>query len=157
MFARLALVSLVLLVGCNSAAIMAHDLTTTNTTCGVSVVTPMVGTGRGAIVGPRTVWTVSHVVGDSTVTLVENRPASVLSRDLTNDGIAILHIDAGPDFDASRIVPTGSMDAPVTFLPERGPQDWPYGIIRGDSGSPVLDSKGRLVGVVRATQGYYAR
>jgi hypothetical protein len=136
----------VLLVGCTAAPTIAVDIETSSRR------------GRGVIVGPRTVLTVCHVVDGSNEVVVDGLRARVIARrrhttETGEDGLAIVELEEGV-FPPERIgqladkVGTG-----VSYLPRRGECAWPWGLQPGDSGSPILDARGRVTGLVRAVFG----
>jgi hypothetical protein len=135
-----------LLAGCTAPVTIAVDVETS------------ARRGRGVIVGPRTVLTVCHVVSGSDVVEVDGLRARVVARRLRptetgEDGLAVLELEEGL-FPAERIGQLAESAGPgVTYLPRRGESPWPWGLQPGDSGSPILDARGRVTGLVRAVLG----
>lgn len=114
------------------------------------------GRGRGAIIGPNEVYTVYHVVEDAKDIYVEGYKAKIVSiqEPLDNgDGLVLLTV-RGADFGSDRIVTVAPhISCGAIYLPRRGEEQWPWGLRPGDSGSPILDKKGQLIGLVRAVEG----
>jgi len=110
------------------------------------------GRGRGAITGLRTVLTVEHVVGASSEVEVATssfgwtRARVVRKIAAAPESIVELELD-GEAFDASRVAEPGEGTA-AWIVAARGPIAWGAAVRQGDSGSPVMDSTGRLVGLI---------
>lgn len=105
--------------------------------------------GTGAVVGRNLVATVAHV-GTGTLR-VEGYKARVVKEIRTKDyeSLIILKVSTEwSDLDRFRI----STNSPRTIYTRRG-KTRPSQVIRGDSGSPVVDRWGRLAGHVSATVG----
>ncbi|HZU99477.1 MAG TPA: hypothetical protein VFF73_22400 [Planctomycetota bacterium] len=62
------------------------------------------------------------------------------------ESIVELELD-GEAFDASRVAEPGEGTA-AWIVAARGPIAWGAAVRQGDSGSPVMDSTGRLVGLI---------
>jgi hypothetical protein len=141
-------------------------------TCSVSVDSPE-ASGRGVIVGPKQVCTVAHVVlkhcgpvwDPWPIVNVEGHAAKTVAWNYSvfnaygPDGIVLLELVDNYTFDENRIATLAPKDGGpgVTYLSPRGPEPWAWGIRPGDSGSPVLDAEGRVIGLVRAFAGYDIR
>jgi S1-C subfamily serine protease len=114
--------------------------------------------GRGVIVGPKTILTVGHVVDGAEQVTVDSRPARVVARHVRAtetgpDGLVVLELITG-EFPRERIATLADHpNAGIKYLPARGEHPWPWGLEPGDSGSPILDSQGRVTGLVRAVYG----
>ncbi|MCO5169477.1 MAG: serine protease [Planctomycetes bacterium] len=126
--------------------------------------------GRGAVVGDRWVLTVDHVTrGQETVHVATTREAGWVAARVARripaspEPLALLEVDLDdglyglllgfPGFEPDRHLIAGAGD-PVAVLTARGRLPWTAGVLEpGDSGSPVLDAAGDLVGVVCGRRG----
>jgi hypothetical protein len=114
--------------------------------------------GRGVVIGPHTILTVCHVVSGSDDCEVDGMPARVVQRHVRStetgeDGIAVVEL-VKDSFPPERIgTLCDKVGAGVVYLPARGETPWPWGLQPGDSGSPILDAKGHVTGLVRAVYG----
>jgi len=111
--------------------------------------------GTGAVVGPNLVATVDHVSEFDYLT-IHGRRARVIRTIPTTNGwepITLLECDWGWDDEQQfRLDANGEDDGYVTWT-VRGPQSvQPSFVIPGDSGSPVMDAEGNLVGHVSAVR-----
>jgi S1-C subfamily serine protease len=116
--------------------------------------------GRGAIVGPRTVLTVSHVVGDETTVEVGASSlawvrARVVDRIPSSpEPIVVLELETSTGFlgfegfEAERTFEKTPGGNAAWVLASTGTHAWARGIRPGDSGSPVIDARGGLVGLL---------
>lgn len=126
--------------------------------------------GRGAVVSARHVVTVEHVLQGHDRVFVATagdrgwvgarvvrreravpEPLVVLELDVDEGAYGVLLGFEG--FAPERVLVRGS-GAPATILTARGRLPWaPNVLVRGDSGSPVLDGAGGLLGVVSGRLG----
>jgi hypothetical protein len=108
-------------------------------------------TGSGAVVGKNLIATVSHVVRNSSLVWVSGGlPAKEVERIATQGYEEIVILRVSYDFDDEHIFKLGN-GQPHEIWGPRGRQPWsPSEVIPGDSGSPVLDKDGLLVGHVSA-------
>jgi len=116
-------------------------------------------TGRGVIIGPDEVLTIGHVIKKHTGCSVDGKPARVVKwivdhqTETGEDGLVLLKTQDkifGPERIAkiSKRVTQGYI-----YLSQRGVELWPCGLRPGDSGSPILNDKGEVIGLVRAVYG----
>lgn len=131
--------------------------------------------GRAAVVGDRHVLTVEHVLQGQDRVFVATAgdggwvAARVVRRERGDPEALVLlelEVDEGAyglllgfdGFEAESALTPG-VGAPATILTGRGRLPWAPGVLApGDSGSPVLDATGALVGIVsgrRGSQGVY--
>lgn len=121
--------------------------------------------GRGAVVGPNRIVTVAHVVegmGSLWISvsretgLIEGRivqrvaanPEGYVFVEIETQGGAYGTLFGFAGFAAENCFTLGS-GPPAGVLTKRGFLPWEIGTLRpGDSGSPVLDASGKLVGLV---------
>lgn len=115
------------------------------------------GPGRGAIVGARKVLTVQHVVGSAssvdvavgytwaTARVVRTIPAFP-------EPLVELELAADDAVDPDRVLATGAGPA-VWVLCADGARAWGHTLRPGDSGSPVVDAAGAVVGLAVGNQG----
>lgn len=127
--------------------------------------------GRGAVVGDRWVLTVEHVLqGRDRVFVATGRDggwvearvvrreagdpeAMVLLEVVVDEGVYGLLLGFG-GFEADAVLRSRTGGAPSAVLTARGPLAWQPGVLApGDSGSPVVDDAGRLVGLVSGRRG----
>lgn len=126
--------------------------------------------GRGAVVGDRHVLTVEHVLQGQERVFVATTgdggwvAARVVRRERGDpEALVLLELDVdegayglllGFDgFEAESVLSTGG-GSPATILTGRGRLPWAPGVLApGDSGSPVLDATGALVGIVSGRRG----
>ncbi len=115
--------------------------------------------GRGAVVGPRTVLTVAHVIGDEHDAEVATSgftwgKAHVVRRIASSpEDVVVLELDAAEDgFETSRSVREGQ-GTPSVVLAASGAHGFEHAsqLRKGDSGSPVLGVDGALVGLLVGT------
>lgn len=146
----LGLIALLLFAGCASAdSYRPSNLGTTG--LAVSVTRGWVN-GTGAVVGSRTVITSAHVVVNVSGTIRVNGRRATLSHTVpsTHDRIAILELATGEKgfkpIEIFQIVPNRIPYQVWTLRGEHRFED--SKIVGGDSGSPVLDYSGYLMGVV---------
>jgi S1-C subfamily serine protease len=116
--------------------------------------------GRGAIVGPRTVLTVFHVVGDETTVEVGASSLSwararVVDRIPSSpEPLVVLEVEISAGFlgfegfAAERTFEKAPGGHAAWVLASTGTHAWARGIRPGDSGSPVIDARGGLVGLL---------
>lgn len=121
--------------------------------------------GCGAVLGPRTVLTVAHVLGDATAgwVCVERDAGWRLARVIrtlpsTPEDLLVLELepDQGPaanlfgwtGFDVERWLLPAPGASPARVGAPSGTWRWGTALAPGDSGSPVLSSDGELVGLV---------
>ena len=112
--------------------------------------------GRGVVVGPRRVLTVAHVVGEaaevdvatgytwSSARVVRRHaawPEPLVELELARDAF-------GPD----EVLAPGAGASPAWVLAADGPRPWSAPLRPGDSGSPVVDPRGLLVGLAVGNQ-----
>lgn len=172
-----ALLVLVLLAGCASAperverSIVKLDGPASAALEGGAKVVAGARCGRGAIVGPRHVLTVAHVVGDAReVSVSTGGPFDVAARVVEwrpswPEPLVLLELDVAEDgsfgellgmgrIAPARVLAKGAGRAAVIVTP-RGPVPCAPGarLVPGDSGSPVLDANGRLVGLLHGIEG----
>jgi hypothetical protein len=130
--------------------------------------------GIGIVVGDDLVLTAGHTVeGDLRALQVEGEPAGVLTIDRRTD-LALLDADVtgdppelaeGVPESARMLTPDGGRDVEidrrVTLVVEHATDRATYrrnvviftpGVVDGDSGAPIVDDSGRLVGLVVAGQ-----
>ena len=133
----------------------------------------------GFIVRPGVVMTVAHALQDTKAVTVDGRPATVVSVDERMDA-ALLHLDGGPERFVAFAEPVASAKvdvlrwqlnrtqrfsaavttvAPIEYSDLRLHTTWRrQGFVidqesrAGDSGSPVLDNDGRVVGMLFASR-----
>lgn len=110
------------------------------------------GAGRGALVGRRKLLTVQHVVGDAssvevglgylwaTARVVRTIPA-------WPEALVELELSAGDAVEEDRVLETRSGKAAWVLCAD-GPRAWGQALRSGDSGSPVIDATGAVVGLV---------
>lgn len=129
-------------------------------------------TGRGAVVGPTQVLTVAHVVGNrNEVWVATSRRNRVWVRARVSrryravpEDVVLLELEVSDGFfgelfgftgfSSADAFPTRRGQAPTAVLTRRGLLAWePCTLLPGDSGSPVLDSRGDLVGLVVGRRG----
>ncbi len=131
--------------------------------------------GRGAVVSDRHVLTVEHVlegqdrvfvatvgnggwVAARVVRRERGNPEPLVLLELEVDGGAYGLLLGFDGFDADDVLAPGT-GAPATVVTGRGQLAWAPGVLQpGDSGSPVLDAAGTLIGIVsgrRGAQGVY--
>lgn len=126
--------------------------------------------GRGAVVSDRHVLTVAHVLqGRAQVFVATGRDggwvaARVVRRQVGDPEPLVLlelEVDEGAfglllgfdGFAGEQVLAAGD-GAPTSVLTARGLQPWTPGVLLpGDSGSPVLDATGALVGLVSGRRG----
>lgn len=126
--------------------------------------------GRGAVVGDRWVLTVDHVTrGQDAVHVATTRDggwvAARVARRIaaTPEPLVLLEVEVDDGvygallgftgFDPDRHLPAGEGPATTVVTP-RGHLPWVDGTLEpGDSGSPVLDATGGLVGLVCGRRG----
>jgi len=128
--------------------------------------------GRGAVVGPSSVLTVAHVVGSADEAWVSTtrdgegwvrakvrerlraHPEELVVLELElDDGLfgALLGFDG---FSSADCYPAESAGSAARVGTRRGVRRWEAGALRpGDSGAPVVDDSGRLVGLVTGRRG----
>lgn len=127
--------------------------------------------GRGAIVGDRWVLTVEHVLqGRDSVFVSTTRDggwveAKVVRREAADPEPMVLlevAVDEGAygallgfdGFGADTVLSPGVGGLPSNVVTARGLLTWGPGVLApGDSGAPVLDDAGRLVGLVSGRRG----
>jgi hypothetical protein len=125
--------------------------------------------GRGVIISPTCALTVDHVYWDTDFVTINGKwrakvrqrskhAAEPGSTETGFDGLVLVQIEDGqPPFPADRVAvmaPTNALaERAVYYVSQRGLCRWPFGIMPGDSGSPILDANGRVVGLVRAVRG----
>lgn len=110
------------------------------------------GPGRGAIVGPRRLLTVQHVVGGASsveVGLGYLWATARVVRTIPSWPEALVELELAPDdeVDADRILPTASAGRAAWVLCADGPRAWGRTLRPGDSGSPVVDASGAMLGL----------
>lgn len=145
------LIVLLMLAGCQTTGDIACDVETD------------VSRGRGVIIGPRTVLTVTHVVDKPMGLSVDGHAAHITTMQHLildtgrADGVTVLELDDYV-FPSDRIASTISNNdwrSGLFYLPARGREPWPWGLRAGDSGSPIVDINGNVVGLVRAVRGIF--
>ena len=127
--------------------------------CGVTIVSSD-RKGRGVVVGTDKVLTVSHVVGDATeVTVVTNdfgcTAKAKVTRRIRSEPEDLVELSVTREhgafsftgFDSDRIARLGAGD-PAFTITATGLHGWARGLKPGDSGSPVIDGQGTVVGLL---------
>lgn len=127
--------------------------------------------GRGAVVGDRWILTVGHVVeGRETVFVsttseggwvearvarrVAGNPEDLVLLEMTVDEGAFGLLLGFDGFAKDSVLHPSASGVPAEVLTPRGAIAWRPGVlVPGDSGSPVLDDSGRLVGIVSGRRG----
>ena len=109
------------------------------------------GPGRGAIVGPRKVLTVQHVVGSATSVDVAVGYTWATARVVRTipafpEPLVELELSADDAVDADRVLSTSSGRAAWVLCAD-GARAWGQTLRPGDSGSPVVDASGAVVGL----------
>jgi len=143
----------------------AFDLAPSNAGhCDCAVAIRGEGRGRGVVTGKRTVLTVAHVVGSLGTVEVETSllwksarvvrkipsfPEDLVELELVAEEAGFLSFEG---FAADRQAQLRDGTA-VSVATASGVHAWPGTLVPGDSGSPVLDSNGSVVGLVVGKSG----